>query len=531
MSTDFILGHIIKKHVAENPDLDVATFVEIGPDREYIETVRTYQQLWDNGQKVANGLLKEGMQAEDRFAIFMHNHVEFVDAMVGSSIAATVFVPIDPRSKGAKLSYMLNFTECRGAVVSAFSLPAVLEIADELPNLEWLWVIDDIPADINPGKIKVKSLQSIYDDQVEELPIAANDPEMPMQMLFTSGTTGDPKAILSPYSRMGVAAMAYQLFGLNEQDRPYTGLSLTHANAQLLTLGSSLYAGMRCVISQKFTKSRLWDITRKYGCTIFNLLGGMTNAIYSEPAKDNDSDNPVRLVISAGMPKEIWNAFAERFNLEIYEFYGAAEGGFSANPPGVGPIGSIGKPPASMVCKIVDEDDNEVAAGEPGELIFQNTDGSTPNVKYFKNEEATTKKVAGGWLRMGDIGYQDEEGWLYFLFRKGGGIRKNGDFISPGILEKELAECDSVDDVFIYGVATPGLAPGERDIVAAIVPTDSGSFSTDEIFAYCEGRLEKNYIPDHIQVVNEIPKTASEKPQERFLVEDYDAGKGNVFSR
>ena len=134
-----------------------------------------------------------------------------------------------------------------------------------------------------------------------------------MQMLYTSGTTGDPKAILSPYARFGFVASLGEVLGLNASDRPYTGLSLTHANAQLITLGATLFMGLRGVISRKFTKSRLWDITRHYGCTMFNLLGGMTTAIYSEPEKPNDADNPVRYVLSAGMPAAIWDKFQKRF--------------------------------------------------------------------------------------------------------------------------------------------------------------------------------------------------------------------------
>ncbi len=124
------------------------------------------------------------------------------------------------------------------------------------------------------------------------------------------------------------------LIGWTAADRPYTGLSLTHANAQLITLGNILKMGLRGVISLRFTKSRLWDICRHYGCTTFNLLGGMTTAVYSEAPRADDGDNPVRFVLSAGMPAAIWENFARRFNVAIFEFYGAAEGGMIFNPPG-----------------------------------------------------------------------------------------------------------------------------------------------------------------------------------------------------
>jgi crotonobetaine/carnitine-CoA ligase len=311
----------------------------------------------------------------------------------------------------------------------------------------------------------------------------------------------------------------------------YTGLSLTHANAQVVTLGMILHAGMRGVISLKFTKSRLWDITREYGCTFFNLLGGMTTAIYAEPPRDDDAQNPVRMILSAGMPTAIWEDFSQRFGVKLFEFYGAAEGGLSFNPAGVGPMGSCGKAPPSMQMAILDEHGNPVAAGVPGEICFREADGSCPKLTYFKNAQATAKKIAGGWLHMGDIGHVDEDGWLFFHYRMGGGIRKNGDFVNPAFIEKALSEIDSISDVYVYGLeVSEGLAPGERNIVGAVVPADRDGFDVAAVFQACREKLDRNSVPDFIQVLDEIPKTASEKPQERFLVEAFESKPHDVHT-
>lgn len=533
MSNDLILANIVKEHAASLSYFNVLTVVDINESGDFEEKTRSYEELWVNGQAVATSLIDSGMQLEDRFGIFMHNEVEFVDVMVGSSIAGAVFVPVDPRTKGQKLVYMLDFTECRGVVVSDVCLPALLEVIGQLPRLEWIWVVGSggLPDSGLAARVEIKTFEMILQNSSPELPILVEDASRPMQMLFTSGTTGDPKAILSPYSRMGTAKMAYELFNLNENDRLYTGLSLTHANAQLLTLGLSLTAGIACVISKRFTKSRLWDITRTYGCTVFNLLGGMTNAIYSEPPRPDDCENPVRMVVSAGMPLAIWNAFRDRFNVDIYEFYGAAEGGLTINPCGDGPVGSIGKPPSNLIAKILDENGDECPVGEPGEIAFQNADGTSPQVAYFKNSKATAKKLKNNHLNMGDVGYKDEDGWLYFLFRKGGGIRKNGEFISQGVLEKTLAEASSVSDVFVYGIETEQSAPGEKNIVAAIVPKVDKEFSALKIFDHCKQSLEHSHIPDFVQIVKYIPKTASEKPLERFLFEDFKLKRNNIVTR
>ncbi len=527
-ANQLILARLIAAWSQSDPERDVLTFVNVEADGALTGIERTYGELWLEGQRLARGLIEEGMAPGASFAIVMQNHPEFVDAMVASSIANTVFVPIDPRTCGAKLAYMLDFAECRGAVVADYALAQFLEIQDGLSSLEWLWVLDtglavELPAMPRPRRLS----QVLADGKGPDLEIRACDPEQPMQMLYTSGTTGDPKAILAPYTRFGEIASLGSAIGLQAGDRPYTGLSLSHANAQIITLGNALMGGYRAVISRKFSKSRLWDITRAYGCTSFNLLGGMTTAIYAEPQRHDDGDNPVRFVFSAGMPAAIWEDFSQRFQVEIFEFYGTAEGGITLNPPGDGPIGSMGRAPPTLVCSIRDQDDKECPEGEPGEICFRNADGPASPVAYHKEPEASAAKTRDGWFRSGDIGHM-RDGWVYFAYRRGSAIRRNGDFVNPAFVEKVLAEVAAVSDVFVYGLATAGNAPGEKEVVAAIVA--AADFSADAVFAACRAGLEANSVPGFLQLVDEIPKTASEKPQERFLAEAFDPGAGNVFS-
>lgn len=521
-----ILANRIADWAAKKPDLDVLTFIDIDADGNFVEEVRTYQQLWDNGQRLAAWLQAQGMQKGDTFGIVMQNHPEFVDLMVASSIVGTIFVPIDSRTRGDKLKYMLDFAGCKGAVVADYAIDSVGSVwADRDEN--WILALNDAQ-----GKNTDETVASILTGPLPSpsVPVASTDPTAPMQMLYTSGTTGDPKAIMSAHDRLTAVPVIANVLGLTGEDRPYTGLSLTHANAQLITLGSILILGLRGVISRKFTKSRLWDIARQYGCTWFNLLGGMTTAIFADPAKENDADNPVRVILSAGMPAAIWEDFENRFSVRLAEFYGAAEGGLTFNPAGAGPVGSCGKAPPILELRIFDEDGNECAPFEAGEICFRNADGSAPVVEYFKNTQASKEKTEGGWLRMGDIGHVDEDGWLYFDYRVGGGIRRNGDFINTAFVEKALSQIDSIDDVYVYGVAMPGMAPGEKEPVAAIVPADRASLEAAEIFRVCREKLEANFVPGFLQLVDEIPKTASEKPQERFLLEAFDVAAGNVYA-
>ena len=522
-----ILAHQIAEMAVAEPNRDVVTF----ENGEGADEIRTYQQLWDNGRRIAKALTAEGMRKGDCFGLLMQNHPEFIDSMIGSSIVGTVFVPIDPRARGDKLAYLLRHADCQGIVCADYSFGSVAELLDRLSNLEWIWVLRSslaMPEGATGRRLRL--LSDVLSGPVPELAIQVNDASDPMEVMYTSGTTGDPKGVVVRHNRWGAVGNWAGVLGFKREDRPYTGLSLTHGNAQLVTLATALKLGMRAVFSRKFTKSRLWDISRKYGCTVFNLLGGMTTAIYSEPERADDKDNPVRFVLSAGMPAAIWKDFERRFNLQVTEFYGAVEGGLTINPMGVGPVGSIGKPPPSVIARIVDENDRDVGPFEHGEIIFQAADGTALVVDYFHDPEASANKIRGGWLRMGDIGHFDNEGWMYFDYRAGGGIRHNGEFVNAGFVEKAIAESPDVSDVFVYGVAATSGSPGEKDVVAAIVLEKGIRFDPAALFSLCQQKLEANFIPSYLQVVDEIPKTASEKPLERFLLEAFSPHAANVYS-
>lgn len=516
------------------PDRDVLTFVEVLADGEFSDTIRTYQDLLANGQAIAGALASEGMGDGKAFAIIMRNHPEFVDLMIGSEIASTTFVPIDPRTRGEKLAYMLRFSECRGAVVADNVLPELLLILPSLPKLKWIWTLDTAIQDIEHApSVRVNAFDTILADTESSTNITPAALDQPMQLLFTSGTTGDPKAIVAPYSRYAAVSSLGMAIGLQPDDRPYTGLSLTHANAQIITLGCSLASGLRLVISLQFTKSRLWEILTKYECTMFSLLGGMAIAIYAEPPSSFERSHQIRYVLSAGMPKALWNNFSERFNVEVFEFFGTAEGGLTLNPPNFGPVGSIGKAAGGTICAILDESDQECPPDIIGELCFRPIEGEAEPVAYFKNPKASKEKVSNGWFRTGDAGYKDADGWIYFTHRISNSIRRNGDFINAGHIEAEIASLDIVDDVHVYGYATAMSAPGEKEVIAAIVPQPGVNFDPSIIFKYCQNHIGTNSTPSFVQVVDEIPKTASEKPQERFLVEMMEAENmiGSLFDK
>ncbi len=530
MTKDFIEGlfsYELEAQYEKKPDFEVITF----DNGDFADEPVTYADLFLKGCKLARTLTNAGIGKGDRFSLVMRNHPEFLYAMVAASLTGAIIVSIDPRSKGGKLSYQIQDSGSRGIFLTNEFTPDVEAVLKEMPEVKVLGISykEGFEEPIND---RYPSLNEIIEGPPCPPPDNRNrDANSPFQIIYTSGTTGDPKGVVIKSHRMPMFKLLAQLiWQYTENDRLYTGLSLTHGNAQAVTVVPSLMLGIPSVISRKFTKSRIWDICRKHGATSFSLLGGMMMGIYSEPIRENDGDNPVRLVLSAGTPVPIWNDFERRFNVRIHEWYGAVEGGFAHNPPGAGPVGSFGKPiEGIMEMKVVRDDDSECEPGETGELISR-TIGAKEEVLYHGKKGASEEKTRGGWLRTGDMCHRDEEGWLYFDFRKGGGLRRQGDFIQPETIEKVLAELPEVSDVCAYGIPAESGAPGESDIVAAIVPAVGMTIAPETIFKVLLSGLDNNSVPSYLQVVDEIPKTASEKNLDRILRDDFAKEAPNIHA-
>ncbi len=592
---EMILADLIQVRAEQQPDRDVLTFEHLSLDGGATpDEVRTFADVQTNANRLAAGLIRKGLAPGDRFAIMMRNHPEFVEAAVAASITGAIFVPIDPRTRADKLVYILGNARCTGIVCGDYCLAEIDAARRHLPDLKWVLAVETVdctsesfspdygrlvdskrggarpspgnefPGSVDLSRLKpttnaalespsgafptiqrgnsfpggglssfegVESLRELLSKPAATVDVRSDSPDAPLQIMYTSGTTGDPKGIVGTNFRFCAAGILGMLFGYQPDDRPYTGLSFSHGNAQSVTLAPALSMGLRAVFSRRFTKSKLWDVCRAYGCTTFSLLGGMATAIYSEPARPDDTGNPVRMVVSGGMPAAIWEAFERRFNVQILEFYGAMDGGGMAyKPAGQGPVGSFGRPMPGIEMKILDADGNECAPGVVGEICCRLAGGGEASVEYFGNPEASARKIRGGWNRSGDMGHSDADGWLFFDYRAGGGIRHNGDFIAPGFVEKAIAEHPAVADVHVYGVPAASGAPGEKDVVAVIVPAPGVRFDAASVFATCRAKLEANFVPTYLQIVDEIPKTASEKPMERFLLHAFNRRAANVFT-
>mgnify|MGYP000103160476 CR=1 FL=1 len=522
-----IVSHLIEIKADESPDKPIMTF-EAG---DFPAEVLTYRNLYENSNKLARMLLQQGIGKGDVFGVFMRNHPEFAYSLLAAPVIGAILVPIDPRSSGDRLIYLLRHSKAKLVILTSDKLDAVRAIRDAVPDVRFVVSYrNEYPAEIDPAFPALNEVLGA--DSWQRVDQQIMDVRHPMQVIYTSGTTGDPKGVMIRNNRIGLFNIVTKLvWKYRSDDILYTGLSLSHGNAQAVTFFPSIMAGIRSVFSPGFTKSRIWDICRTYGCTTFSLLGGMMAGIFNEPPKPNDADNPVKMVISAGTPPAIWEDFEKRFNVKILEWYGAVEGGFAYKPPGVGPIGSFGKPlPGMMEFKVVDENDQEVPPGTVGELIVRMTKGET-RVDYLDNAAASEEKTRGGWLRTGDMVHRDKEGWYFFHHRKGSELRRAGDFIQPDQIERVIGEHPDVSEVCVYGIPAESGAPGESDIVAAVVPFEGRTIDPAALFAWCAERLSPNFVPSWLQVVDAIPKTISEKALDRVLREAFRVDGAKVYKK
>jgi crotonobetaine/carnitine-CoA ligase len=490
----------------------------------------TYAGLFENTNRISCVLIKAGVGEGDTFAVIMRNHPEFLYCLSAAVSIGAIMVPVDPRSRGAKLTFQIKNTKCRGIIISDEFIGSIKEIEKDIRNVPVIGVTYKKHHGI-PIETAYPVLNDIVSRESGSLPYKARPMNLsrPVQIIHTSGTSGDPKGVILRGQRLRDSALLGKLiYKYKNDDILYNGLSLTHGNCQSVTLFPALSKGIPAVIGEKFTKSRIWNICRKYGCTSFSSLGGMMAGIYNEPPKPDDADNPVRVVVSAGTPTAIWEDFEKRFNVKIHEWYAAVEGGLAHNPPGKGPIGSFGKPNFLMYrMKIVDENDKEVGPFVKGELISKMTFRPT-KVDYFGKKKESDEKTKGGWLRSGDICHKDDKGFLYFDFRKGGGLRRQGDFIQPDYVEKIIGEEENVSEVCVYGIPAASGAPGESDLVAAVAPLRGKKIDVDSLISLCMKRLERNSVPSYFQIVDEIPKTITEKALERVLKEQFRPDAPNV---
>jgi crotonobetaine/carnitine-CoA ligase len=452
--------------------------------------------------RAANGLKAQGASPGDGLAILMGNCPEYLFLFYGLPRAGFYSVPVNVALKGEGLAYILENSDVKYLVVDDVLFPKLSEMGRSIPAIKKVFVRRTTDAPLPAGTMDLARLL----DAPEDPPDHVLDPQAITYLMYTSGTTGFPKGVVNRVGPGGIDRMIALAKVLTlPTDILYTALPLFHANALVLTSGFSLAAGVPFGLDKKFSASRFWDRIRFYGATQFNALGAMIPILMKQPERPDDADNPVRLVISAACPANLWEAFERRFNVKIWEAYGAVDGGgvliFNF---GNAPVGSVGKVLGDTEWKLIDDNGNPVPPGEIGELVTRTPGRRERVVEYYKNPEATEKKVRDGWVYSGDYFYADQEGNLYFVDRKSDCMRRRGENISSFEVESIVEKYPDVEACAAFGVPSE---LGEDEVMIWVVPKAGARLDLKDLIRFCAKHMAYFMVPRYIDVVEEIPRT------------------------
>lgn len=476
------------------------------------ERVISFAELNRQVNRVANGLKNLGVGAGVGVSIMLPNTPEWLFVYFATQKLGAYAVPVNVALKGEGLRHVIDHSDSSVLVCHPDYVDAILEIRESLSKLERV-IIDTTEAGdgYQPPRGWIPLSQVM--DASDENPGVEVQPGAISGLMYTSGTTGAPKGVVQRYRPAPVGGFGGTDAIYQPDDVLYTCLPLFHANALFLSAQRALILGLTIALSRRFSASRFWDEIRRYGATTFNGLGAMIPILMKQPERANDRDNKVRLVLSAACPASLWEPFEQRFGVKLIEAYGAVDGaGFAISNPGTSPKGSIGKPATPI--RIVDESDQDVPVGEPGELLFKIDDANLRKVEYYKNEEATSAKIRDGWLYTGDLVYADEDGNIFFADRKTDSMRRRGENISSWEVEREVNAHPAVLESGAFGVPSE---LGEDDVMVVVVLREGQSLTPEELIAHCETRMAKFMVPRYIEFRDSLPKTETHRVQKSVL--------------
>jgi crotonobetaine/carnitine-CoA ligase len=338
----------------------------------------------------------------------------------------------------------------------------------------------------------------------------------PLSIIYTSGTTGLPKGALGPHNFWIVCAekmLEYRDGG--KEDIFYTFMPLYHFNAQCLTTVTTLVAEAQMVLADRFSASRFWDDTRRYGATQFNYLGGVIPILVKQPAKPNDLDNPIRIALGGGCPGAVMEEAEKRFGMKCLEGYGMTEIGI--------PIhvrlndrrpGSCGKPMDIYEIKLFDDQDNEVPIGEIGEIVFRPREPFVMMLGYYNMPDKTAESLQNLWFHTGDLAKKDADGYFYFVDRKKDALRRRGENISSFEVERAVNSHPNVLES--AAVAVPSEI-GEDEVKICVVLKPGAGLSAEELIRHCNDRMPYFAVPRYVEFMESLPKTPTDRVEKYKL--------------
>jgi len=471
-------------------------------------------------------LLAERRPGPLHVGVLADNIPEYVHWLGAAALAGATIVGVNPTRRGAELARDITHTDCQLLVVD----PSYRDLLDGLDLGEGLgpdrvWHLDD-PA--YRDRLAAHEGATLAD---VDAALAAEGrtvgPDDLYLLLFTSGTSGAPKAVKCSQGRLarigGIVSMG---FGLGPGSACYLSMPLFHSNALMAGWCPALAGGATSVLRRKFSASAFLDDVRRYGVTYANYVGKPLAYILATPEQPDDADNPLQIVFGNEASEGDIAEFGRRFGCVVIDGYGSSEGGANVSrtpdtPPGslgpAGPDNVVLDPETGEECPPAEFDDHGALTNADeaiGELVSRQ--GGTQFEGYWRNEEAEAERRRGDTYWTGDLAYKDADGYLYFAGRSSDWLRVDGENLAAAPIERILLRHPDVAQAAVYGIPDPVV--GDQ-CMAALVLRPGAAFDPVGFAAFLaeQADLSTKAAPRVVRVSEALPTTQTNKVLKREL--------------
>ena len=512
----------------------LAEVIQRDPNKTFLEISGqpiTYRHFDEAIKRTAGMFQAAGIRHGDRVCLFLPNCPEFMYCWFGLSLIGAISVPINTAYKRDEAAFILNNAGASALVTHTSLLDVAREAAGLAPDVRHKLLVGGTESDWTGFSESVASASPI------DAPAAVSPQDICM-LVYTSGTTGNPKGVMLTHQMYVASGQGFAHWTeASSDDRFFTCLPFFHANAQYYSTMGTLAAGATLVVEDRFSASRFWEQVREAKATVVNFIGMMMPVLSKQPESPLDSQNTVRLFYgSPSFDPPFLQAFQERFGTDIIVGFGMTECCYGS----IEKIGAVRRANSSGQPRqhpdqrfqnevaIVD-DGNPLPTGAAGEIVLRNP-VVTPG--YWRNEDQTRESLQDGWLHTGDMGRLDEDGFLYFVDRKKDVIRRRGENISSQEVEDTIKAHPMVLDCAVIGVPSE---LGEDEVKAYVTPragaiVDTPAYLT-EIVHWCAARLAYFKVPRYFEVRDDLPRTPSMRVRKDILRRERDDLTAGCFDR
>lgn len=498
----------------------------------------TYAAFDEDVNRIANVFLDLGIEKGDHVALHLHSSPEFLMCLFGLAKIGAVAVPINEQYLADEAEYILENSDAICVVVEPLFYETYQELLARGHYFPKGVVVARAGTESPKSNIDFSSIytplgtveegqQGIYDFwmmRCEQSAILRDSCELasddPVQIIYTSGTTSRPKGVVLTHANMVFSG----LYGdwevsLRDSDRVLTSMPACHSNFQLAALMPVITAGASLIIVEKYSATRFMKQIRHYKATVIQCVAMMLRTLLLQPVDPEEKNHCVREVLYfipiTDAEKE---EFEQRFNMRIMNTYGSTESiGWAITDPPVGARNwpSVGRAGLGYKARICDMEDNELPPGEVGEIQIKGERGRSVMLEYYNNPEATENTFSvDGWLKTGDQGYQDDNGWFYFVDRKVNMVKRSGENISTTELEEILEQHPAIAEAAVIGVPDP---IRDQAIKAFVRFAPGESMTLAEVEQYCKDHMASFKVPTFYEVVEDFPRTCSMKIEKKLL--------------